>query len=43
LKRLKKLPLLQDDPAWKKLKHADDWKVKDASEKIDEYLYREAN
>jgi hypothetical protein len=39
LKRLKRLPSLEDDPAWKKLKHPDDWKVRDASSKVDEYLY----
>ena len=38
-KRLKKLPPLEEDPAWKILKHPDDWKVRDASEKVDEYLY----
>jgi hypothetical protein len=39
LKRIKKLPALENDPAWKKLKHPDDWKIKDASERVDEYLY----
>lgn len=39
LKRVRRLPPLEDDPAWKKLKKPDDWKVKDASEKVDEYLY----
>lgn len=39
LKRVRKLPPLEEDPAWKKLKKPDDWKVKDASEKIDEHLY----
>ncbi len=42
-KRVKRLPSLEDDPAWKKLKHPDDWKVQDASSKIDEYLYGSAN
>jgi len=37
--RLKKLPPLEEDPAWKILKHPNDWKVKDASERVDEYLY----
>lgn len=41
LKRIKKLPPLQDDPAWKMLDEPDDWGVEDASEKIDEYLYGE--
>jgi len=43
LKKLKRLPSLEDDPAWKKLQHPDDWKVRDASSKIDEYLYGGAN
>jgi hypothetical protein len=43
LKRPKKLPPLEDDQAWKKLKHPDDWKIPDASTKIDECLYGSAN
>lgn len=43
LKRVRKLPPLEEDPAWKKLKHPDDWKVRDASEKVDEYIYGGAN
>lgn len=39
LKMIKKLPPLEHDPAWKRLKKPEDWGVKDASEKIDEYLY----
>lgn len=39
VKRVKKLPPLEEDPAWKILNQPDDWGVKDASEKIDEYLY----
>ncbi len=39
VKKLKKLPPLEEDPAWKILNQPDDWGVKDASEKIDEYLY----
>jgi len=41
LKRIKKLPPLRDDPAWRMLEKPDDWGVEDASEKIDEYLYGE--
>jgi hypothetical protein len=41
VKRIKKLPSLEDDPAWKMLKEPDSWAVEDASEKIDEYLYGE--
>lgn len=39
LKTVRKLPPLEEDPAWKKLRHPDDWKVGDASQKVDEYLY----
>ena len=39
VKRIKKLPPLRDDPAWRMLEKPDDWGVEDASEKIDEYLY----
>jgi hypothetical protein len=39
VKRIKKLPPLRDDPAWRMLDKPDDWGVEDASEKIDEYLY----
>jgi hypothetical protein len=39
VKRLRRLPALADDPAWKALKRPDDWEVDDASEKVDEYLY----
>jgi hypothetical protein len=41
VKRIKKLPPLRDDPAWRMLEKPDDWGVEDASEKIDEYLYGE--
>jgi len=41
VKRIKKLPPLEDDPAWRMLNHPDNWRVEDASEKIDEYLYGE--
>jgi len=40
-KRIKKLPPLEEDPAWKMLEKPDDWGVEDASERIDEYLYGE--
>jgi len=39
LKRLKSLPALEKDPAWKMLEKPDDWGVRDASQKVDEYLY----
>jgi len=37
--RLKRLPPLEEDPAWKQLHDSDDWGVADASEKIDDFLY----
>jgi len=40
-KRIKKLPPLEEDPAWTMLEKPDDWGVEDASERIDEYLYGE--
>jgi hypothetical protein len=39
VERLRRLPSLEKDPAWVILQHPDDWKVKDASERVDEYLY----
>jgi len=37
--KLEKLPPLEEDPAWKMLKKPMNWGVRDASEKIDEYVY----
>jgi hypothetical protein len=37
--RLKRLPPLEKDPAWKMLHEPDDWGIVDASERIDETLY----
>jgi hypothetical protein len=39
VKRLKRLPSLESDPAWKLLHQPDDWGVNDASEMVDHYLY----
>jgi hypothetical protein len=39
VKRIKRLPPIEDDPAWKMLKKPDDWGVSDSSERIDEFLY----
>jgi hypothetical protein len=39
VEKLKALPPLEKDPAWKMLQRATDWGVRDASEKVDEYLY----
>ena len=38
-KNFKDLPQLEDDPAWKMLETPKHWGVKDASTRIDEYLY----
>jgi hypothetical protein len=39
IKRIKRVPPLENDPAWIMLKEPDNWGVEDASEKVDEYLY----
>lgn len=39
VRRLKSLPPLEEDPAWKLLDEPDDWGVEDASVRIDEYVY----
>jgi len=39
VKKLKALPPLEKDPAWRMLQRPADWGVRDASEKVDEYLY----
>lgn len=39
VKRLKRLPPLEKDPAWKLLHQPEDWGVDDASERVDEFLY----
>ena len=39
IKRLKELPLLEDDPAWKALENPKHWGIKDSSKRIDEFLY----
>jgi hypothetical protein len=39
--KLEKLPPLEKDPAWILLHKPMNWGVKDASEKIDEYVYGE--
>lgn len=40
IKKLKSLPPLERDPAWKMLEEPDDWGVDDASERVDEFVYR---
>jgi len=39
IKRLKELPPLEEDPAWKELESPKHWGVKDSSRRIDEFLY----
>ena len=39
IRRLKELPPLEDDPAWKNLEKPIRWGVKDASRRVDETLY----
>jgi hypothetical protein len=38
-KNFKKLPPLEEDPAWMMLETPKHWGIKDASTHIDEYLY----
>ena len=39
IKRLKELPPLEQDPAWKTLETPMHWGIKDSSKRIDEILY----
>lgn len=39
IQKLKKLPPLEEDPAWKALEKPTHWGIKDSSKKIDETLY----
>ena len=39
IKRLKELPPLEQDPAWKTLENPMHWGIKDSSKRIDEFLY----
>jgi len=39
IKRLKELPPLENDPAWKALENPKHWGIKDSSKRIDEFLY----
>jgi hypothetical protein len=39
IKRLKGLPPLEEDPAWKALENPKNWGIKDSSKRIDEFLY----
>jgi hypothetical protein len=39
IKRLRELPPLEEDPAWKGLENPMHWGIKDSSRRIDEFLY----
>lgn len=39
IKKLKELPPLEQDPAWKALENPMHWGIKDSSKRIDEFLY----
>lgn len=39
VKRLKGLPPLEEDPAWKALEKPTRWGIKDSSKRIDEFVY----
>jgi len=39
IKKLKELPPLEDDPAWKFLENPKHWGIKDSSKRVDEFLY----
>ena len=39
VKKLKELPPLEKDPAWKALENPKHWGIRDSSKRIDEHLY----
>lgn len=39
IKKLKELPPLEKDPAWKALENPKHWGIKDSSKRIDEIVY----
>jgi len=39
IKRLRELPPLEEDPAWKALENPMRWGIKDSTKRIDEFLY----
>jgi hypothetical protein len=39
VKKLKELPPLEKDPAWKALENPLHWGIKDSSKRIDEHVY----
>ncbi|MFQ6075104.1 MAG: hypothetical protein ACE5Z5_03060 [Candidatus Bathyarchaeia archaeon] len=39
VRRIRELPPLEEDPAWKMLESPEHWGVTDSSKRIDEFLY----
>lgn len=39
IQKLKKLPPLEQDPAWKALQNPEHWGIKDSAKRVDEFLY----
>ena len=39
IKRIRELPPLEEDPAWRALEKPKHWGIKDSSKRIDEFLY----
>ena len=39
IKRIRELPSLEEDPAWRGLENPVHWGIKDSSKRIDEFLY----
>ena len=39
IRKLKELPPLEDDPAWKTLENPKHWGIKDSSKRVDKFLY----
>jgi hypothetical protein len=39
IKKLKELPSIEEDPAWKTLDNPKHWGVRDSSKRIDEFVY----
>jgi len=39
IQKLKELPPLEEDPAWKAIENPSHWGIKDSSTRIDEHLY----
>jgi hypothetical protein len=39
IRKLKELPPLEEDPAWKAIENPTHWGIKDSSKRIDEFIY----